>query len=218
MKNLKLKPFLYLILSISLLIFLVFFYVNGINNLNILFILKTFPKVVTIDIILIGLFAEYFWKWKHFRNWLVPFPDLNGTWKGFIHTTWVDPVTNNRPGPIPTVLTVNQNFFRISCVMRTGEMTSRSIISDFSIDKINQIKRLYYTYDSNPIATVRERSPQHCGSIYLDIIEDSERTLKGDYWTGRKTTGDVELKFWNKDKLDLFPKDLGKHPVTEARK
>lgn len=207
-----------MILAISLIIFFVFFYANGIQNLDILFILKTFPKVVTIDLILIGLFAEFFWKWKWFKNWLVPFPNLNGTWKGFIHTTWVDPITNNRPTPIPTILTINQNFFNISCIMRTGEMTSRSIISDFSIDKINQIKRLYYTYDSNPIATVRERSPQHCGSIYLDINDGSVRTLKGDYWTGRKTTGDVDLKFWKKEKLQSFPKDLGNHPVTEARK
>ena len=216
MKNLKLLPFLYILLSLSALIAFLFFYFGDYNKLNFEFIYKTFPKVVTIDTLLIGLFSKYLWNWKYFQNWLVPFPDLNGTWKGFIHTTWVDPITNERPDKIPTLLTINQNFFSISCVMRTGEMTSRSIISEFSIDEENQLKRLIYTYDSNPIATVRDRSPQHCGTIYLDV-NNGKNILKGEYWTGRKTTGEVRLEFWKKEKLDYYPDELGEHPVSKNR-
>jgi len=99
--------------------------------------------------------------------------------------------------------------------MRTAEMTSRSIIADFVLDKDNQVKKLSYTYDSNPIATVKERSPQHLGTMIFDIIEKSKRKFEGEYWTGRKTTGHIEMTFWKKVKLDQYPEELGPHPVSE---
>ena len=182
-----------------------------------LFIVKLLPKVVTIDIIIIGLFSTFLWKWKIFKGWLVPFPNLNGTWKGFIQTTWIDPQTNERPAPIPAIVTIKQSFFNISCVMRTAEMTSRSIVSDFVLDKENQLKRLVYTYDSNPKQTVKERSPQHCGTMVFDISESPKRQLIGEYWTGRKTTGHIEMNFWKNEHLDKYPDSLEVHPVSEAR-
>ncbi len=98
--------------------------------------------------------------------------------------------------------------------MRTAEMCSRSTISDFVLDSHNQIKQLTYSYDSNPIQTVKERSAQHLGTMVFNIIEKPKRKLKGEYWTGRKTTGDIEMEFWKKERLDDYPSNLGKHPVT----
>ena len=90
--------------------------------------LRILPFCVSIDLLFIAAFSTYLWRWNIFQSWLVPFPNLNGTWQGYIQTTWVDPFTNERPAPIPTILTIKQSFFKISCVMRTAEMTSRSII------------------------------------------------------------------------------------------
>jgi len=202
MKNINLKYFLFAILLISLLAFFVLLQFNEDKSINFLAILKMLPKVVTIDILAIGLFSAYLWKWKIFKGWLVPFPNLNGTWKGEIQTTWIDPQTNERPAPIPAIVSIKQSFFKISCVMRTAEMTSRSVISDFVLDKDNQVKRLIYSYDSNPLQTVKERSPQHCGTMVFDIIEKPKMKLEGEYWTGRKTTGNIEVTFWKKELLD----------------
>ena len=157
------------------------------------------------------------WKCKLFKGWLVPFPNLNGTWKGQIHSTWIDPNTNQRPNPIPAIVTIHQSFINISCAMRTAEMNSISIVSDFYLDKENQIKKLYYTYDSNPLLTVRERSPQHSGTMSFRIIEKPKFYLTGEYWTGRKTTGEITVEFWKKEKLNYYPDELGSHPVSEAR-
>jgi len=217
MKNINLKYFLFAILLISLLAFFVLLQFNEDKSIHFLAILKLLPKVVTIDILAIGLFSAYLWKWKIFKGWLVPFPNLNGTWKGEIQTTWIDPQTNERPAPTPAIISVKQSFFKISCVMRTAEMTSRSVISDFVLDKDNQVKRLIYSYDSNPLQTVREKSPQHCGTMVFDIIEKPKMKLEGEYWTGRKTTGNIEVTFWKKELLDYYPAELGKHPVSEAR-
>ncbi|MBF8964053.1 hypothetical protein I0P70_12425 [Pontibacter sp. FD36] len=217
MKNLNLKSFLYILLGISFIVFYLLFIFTDTAVFNLSTIVKILPRVVTINIILIFLFTTYVWKWKRLHPWLVPFPNLNGTWKGFIQSTWEDPATGRRPAPIPVILTIDQSFINISCVMRTAEMTSRSVSSDFILDKVNQVKRLCYTYDSNPIETVKQRSPQHCGTMLFDIIEVNDKKLVGGYWTGRKTTGHIEVEFWKDEKLDSYPSELGPHPVSSIR-
>lgn len=217
MKNINLKTSLIIILGISMILLFVLAYFKGLEAFSILDAIKLVPQIVTIDMLIIGAFSSYLWKWKIFRGWLVPFPNLNGTWKGEIISTWQDPITGERPAPIPMILTIKQSFFKISCVMRTGEMTSHSCIADFILNKEDQIKRLFYSYDSNPISKVKERSPQHCGTTVLDITGESEKRLKGHYWTGRKTTGDIIIEFWKKDIIDFYPAELGEHPVSKAR-
>jgi len=217
MKNINLKYSLYVLVSISVLAFFILALIKKVETTDIVSILKLIPKVVSINLIIVAGFSSFMWRWKIFHGWLVPFPNMNGTWKGYIQTTWTDPITNERPAPIPTILTINQSFFKISCVMRTAEMTSRSIIADFVLDKDNQVRKLSYTYDSNPIATVKERSPQHYGTMIFDIIEKPKRKIEGEYWTGRKTTGHIEMTFWKKEKLEKYPPEIGKHPVSKVR-
>lgn len=217
MRNVNLKYSLCLLVGISVLTFFALVKFQKIESLDFISGLKLIPKIVSIDLLFVAAFSSYLWHWEIFHNWLVPFPNLNGTWRGSIQTTWVDPVSNERPAPIPTILTIKQSFFKISCVMRTAEMTSRSIMADFVLDKDNQVKKLSYTYDSNPIATVKERSQQHLGTMIFDIIEKPKLKIEGEYWTGRKTTGHIEMTFWKKEKLDHYPKELGTHPVRELR-
>lgn len=217
MKNINLKTSLYLILGLSVLVAGILIWAQDITEFDLKTSSRLFSKVVSIDVFTIGLFSVYAWKWKIFKGWLVPFPVLNGTWKGAIQTTWEDPITGKRPAPIPAIVSIKQSFFKISCVMRTSEMTSHSVVSDFALDKDNQVKRLVYTYDSNPKQTVKDRSPQHCGTMVFEIIENGNRKLEGGYWTGRKTTGHIEMEFWKKDFLDKYPEELGSHPVSAAR-
>lgn len=217
MRNINLKYSLYLLVGITVLVFFILLKLKNIEPLELVSCLKLIPKVVSIDLLIVAAFSSYLWRLKIFHSWLVPFPNLNGTWKGEIQTTWIDPLTNERPAPIPTILTIKQSFFKISCVMRTAEMTSRSMIADFVLDKVNQVKKLSYTYDSNPVATVKERSPQHMGTMIFEIIEKPKRKIIGEYWTGRKTTGHIEMTFWKEEKLEHYPTELGVHPVSKLR-
>ena len=218
MQNIKTKTALWVLLAMSFLLFYIIYYFQGSPAFNPKTIFQILPKVVSIDLALYGLFVSCLWKLAIFKNWLVPFPNLNGTWKGQIHTTWVDPKTGERPEAIPAILTIKQSFLRVSCVMRTAEMTSRSLVSNFVLDKQNQLERLIYTYDSNPIETVKERSPQHCGTMSFDIPKEPQKnTLAGGYWTGRKTTGTIEMRFWKKELMDNYPEEMGPHPVSEVR-
>ncbi|PWU19844.1 MAG: hypothetical protein C5B50_05290 [Verrucomicrobia bacterium] len=171
-------------------------------------------KTISIVLLLVGFFVAYAWRWPIFRHWLVPFPNLNGTWQGAIQTTWKNPQTGQVPGPIPVILTIKQSFIRISCVMHTAEMTSRSFLADFWLNEDEQIRMLGYSYHSTPMPSVRERSQPHDGTIIFQLLGNPVDKLKGNYWTARSTTGEVTLTFREKRRLEEFPPDLGKHPVS----
>lgn len=101
MKNIKFKTALWLLLLVSFLLFFVIYQIQETSDFNLKTILQILPKVVSIDLVLYVFFVSFLWKLPIFKNWLVPFPNLNGTWKGHIRTTWTDPETGERPGPIP---------------------------------------------------------------------------------------------------------------------
>jgi hypothetical protein len=107
-----------------------------------------------------------------------------------------------------------QSFTKISCVMRTAEMTSRSFLADFWLDGDEQVRMLGYCYHSLPLPTVQHRSQPHDGTVVFEVVGTPVTKLKGTYWTGRKTTGEVVLTFRGEERLDEFPTDLGRHPVS----
>lgn len=214
MRNLKLKSSIYLILSISAILWFSIATTSGLDLSKIYDFFKVLPKVASADLILIALFVKWGWKFTIFKGWLVPFPNLNGTWQGHIKTTWINPKTDESPPPTPAILTIKQSFSKISCVMRTAEMTSYSYSEDFKLEGDNQIRQLSYPYTSKPLTTVTDRSPLHEGSIVFDIVGDPVTKLKGQYWTARKTTGEVIMNFREKSLLDEYPDDLGIHPMV----
>jgi len=219
MKYLNSKIFIWLLLGVSVVFYLSYLLLFPLKEKTLLNYLKPITTVVTLDTIVVFIFTKWIWKFKLLYSWLVPFPNLNGTWKGIIKTNWIDERTGKKPAPIPVILTIKQSFTNISCVMRTAEMNSYSFIIGFVIEKENQILRLVYSYDSIPKQTVKDRSPQHFGTMYFDVINSGDKKeLSGDYWTGRETTGRVELEFWKNEHLEKYPKELGEHPVSETWK
>ncbi len=213
MKNLNMKPFLSLLAGFSVIVLFLAALVQGFDLRNFLDVIRLIPIVVTADGIAYLVFTTWLWRWNCLKGWLIPFPDLNGTWQGHIQTNWKDD-EGKTPGLIPTILTIKQSFGRMSCVMRTGEMESHSYLEGFCIDKDAQVRRLCYSYTSKPKSSLRERSTPHDGTILFNIIGAPVHKLKGEYWTQRWTTGMVTLTFRTKELLDEMPGDFSTHPVT----
>ncbi|MDO9540933.1 MAG: hypothetical protein Q7J98_01240 [Kiritimatiellia bacterium] len=213
MKNLNMKPFLYLIACFSVIVLFLAALVQEFDLRNFLDVLRLIPIVATADCIAYFVFTAWLWRWNRLQSWLIPFPDLNGTWQGHIQTNWKD-AEGKTPAPIPTILTIKQSFGRMSCVMRTEEMESHSYLEGFCIDKDAQVRRLCYSYTSRPKASLRVRSTPHDGSILFNIIGTPVYKLAGEYWTQRQTTGMVVLTFRTNDLLDEMPNDIPMHPVT----
>ncbi|MBT3094599.1 MAG: hypothetical protein KME58_17105 [Candidatus Thiodiazotropha sp. (ex Lucina pensylvanica)] len=182
MKNLYLKNFAFVFVTLTVVIGWLLALYKGINLSSIVDFVTLIPNIVTIELVLFGIFAAWGWKWRIFRGWLVPYPDLNGSWVGTLHSNWVNPETEETLDPIPAMLTIKQNFLNISCVMHTGEMKSYSFSEGFQIDKDRQIQTLSYSYSSKPRSMFRKRSAQHDGSAILDIISSPDLKLIGKYW------------------------------------
>lgn len=215
MKNIKIKNYIYVLIAVS---FVIFFILASLSDLD-LSLAKDFfslvPKVVSIDLILVTIFTKWGWKLKFFKGWLVPFPNLNGSWVGYINSDWINPETEKSIEEIPVLLTVNQSFFHISFTMHTSEMKSHSVSEGFNINNKKQVKQVSYIYTSKPRIVLKERSLSHDGAVVFDIINQDNKKLEGRYWTERKTTGEIKLDFYKKDILEELPSNMNKHPVSK---
>lgn len=181
------------IVVISIVIFLVVaFFRNNLSFTNINAVWKDITTTITIVTLICTLFVSQAWRWKIFQDWLVPFPCLSGTWEGEVKSTY-----SSETNSIPIYVTINHNFFNIQIKIETGESSSISTCGSFDIDKDRGLNHLIYTYQNNPRATVRERSEIHFGTTRLKICDDT-KNLEGEYWTSRKTTGDIRLTKTNK--------------------
>ena len=212
MKNIKVRPFAFFLFGLFALVFIALALATGTKVSDVKSAIGLAYKTIPILILVWTGFVTVAWRWRVFKDWLVPFPDLDGTWQGSIQTTWKD-ADGNTPGPIPVILTIKQTFGRVSCVMRTAEMTSHCYFADFWLDTDEQVRKLGYSYTSSPRVLIQERSVPHDGCIVLEIVGDPVSKLKGVYWTTRKTTGEVTLTKRCKNRLDDFPEDLGQHPM-----
>ncbi|MUK76616.1 hypothetical protein GNP84_06810 [Aliivibrio fischeri] len=88
MKNITIKSSVYILVGVSAVVWVLFAYLGGLDLSKIKDFLSLIPKVVTIDLLLIAFFVKWGWKLRWFRGWLVPFPNLNGTWTGVIYSHW----------------------------------------------------------------------------------------------------------------------------------
>lgn len=156
---------------------------------------KKLPDAMGIYLVLLVVFRQWAWRWPVFRNWLVQVPDLQGTWKGTIRSSWTDPTTGAAIPAKSVVLVIRQTFSSVSCVMYSGESDSFSTTAQIYQDDESGMFRLSYNYLNRPRAGVRDRSEIHDGAAILKIVSSPTKELSGEYWTSRKTTGDIAVSF-----------------------
>lgn len=175
------------VLTVSIFLGTAFFRDNlSFSNINTIW--DDIATTISIVTFICTLFVTHTWKWKVFQGWLVPFPCLSGMWRGEIKSTY-----NSEMNSIPVNVTIRHSFFNIQIKIKTGESSSISICGSFDIDEERGLKQLIYSYQNNPKATIREKSEIHYGTTRLEI-SDNAKTLEGEYWTTRKTTGDVKIE------------------------
>ena len=218
MHNLNKQIYISILVAISVLVYVLYFtfVMSGMDSAVFLDYIKPVTTVISIDSLLVLIFVKWLWKWNKLYPWLVPFPDLNGTWEGFLKSNWTCPNTGKKVDEIPIILTINQTFINISCTMRTGEMCSESFSSGFIINTETENPKLIYSYKSDPKANVKDRSAPHFGTAMLSIV-NNKKELQGEYWSSRETTGTIHLEFWRKEKIDIYKDEFGEHPMSESK-
>lgn len=169
--------------------------------------IKKLPEVVTAYVVLSFIFTTWLWKWRIFKGWLIPYPNLNGTWRGELKSTWINPETNEGVPPIPVLIVIKQSFEHISCVMFTAESESFSTTAQINEDDDSGILRLSYNYSNTSKATIRHRSEIHNGAAILKVVTVPKPVLEGEYWTGRKTTGEISVSLISRKHYQKFTTD-----------
>lgn len=165
---------------------------------------KEIPHVVLVYTILYLLFTTWAWRWPIFAGWLIPFPDLSGTWRGTIASTWVNPETGTTPPPIEAMLVIRQRFDSISCTLFTSESESQSNAAALQLEDGSDRKVLSYNYTNDPRVSVRGRSERHAGAAILKLATQPTMRLTGEYWTSRKTTGEMDFVFDSRIAVEAF--------------
>lgn len=148
-------------------------------------IVNNITKAISINLVLLAIFIKWLWRLNIFRGWLVKIPNLNGEWSGKINTTY------DGKKEIHINVLINQTFLNTNICMSSDEMESNSFSTSFFED--NGQKKLCYSYISCPKANYREDSPIHMGTTILTFDSLTPTVLKGEYWTSRKTVGEIEL-------------------------
>ena len=176
MKQLNIKAFAAIAIVLTVGLWLLILLLAGLKLEATFVAFKQLPTVLTLEMFIWGFFAKWGWQLRIFQGWLVPYPLIQGTWRGTLSSTWIDPETNQPPMPIPVILTVRQTFLSITCSLFTIESESRSHSASIHIDEESGDKKLVYTYTNRPRTIVRDRSPIHDGTVSLKIFGLIHRT------------------------------------------
>ena len=190
MVNYNIRIFGFAILGLAFGTYIVLFlFTQNLESIDYHKALTNISTTISINLIIWLLFIKWMWKWKIFHPWLVPFPNLSGKWSGTIKSNW----EGGNPEPIPTRVTITQNFFNIQVRINTEESRSYSIGASFDIDKDRGFQQLFYSYLNTPKSGVRDRSQIHYGSTLLNFEGSNVNKMEGEYWTSRETTGEITL-------------------------
>lgn len=138
------------------------------------------------------VFDKWAWKLHWLHPWFVDRPYLKGTWKGVLHSTYVNPETQKGVPPIEVYLVVRQTYSSIHMRLITNESSSESLANNFPCgdDGVYQVASVYR---NTPQIAHRDRSPIHHGAFLLKVEGDPVASLSGEYWTDRNTRGQLLL-------------------------
>jgi hypothetical protein len=150
------------------------------------------PMSIVTGVLATALAACDRWLWRiPGLSFLHGVPDLNGTWRGEIHSIRKDDDGQPR-APIPIALVIRQSYTSLSVSLFTAESSSVSIAAGLSTEADGRTV-VSYLYRSEPKLSAQDRSRVHHGGVKLTLIGDGD-ILDGAYWTDRDSKGEIRVK------------------------
>jgi len=155
-------------------------------------LLTPLGATVTVVSSLSLLFIQFAWRWPIFRRWLVQRPDLSGTWKCDLTSTYVG--DDGNPVQKIVYVVIRQTLTSLSFRLYSERAKSASLADNIFSDGTD-LFALAIAYQNIPRLEDRgTESDIHFGSsLFTHIDYDCER-LEGHYWTDRKSKGSVVLR------------------------
>src|SRR5439155_14669689 len=148
-------------------------------------------------------FDRWLWKVPVLYPWFVKQPNLHGTFRATLESTWENPSTGSTPDPIEAYFVVRQRYSGVSVRMFTKESNSASLAGSFGHES-DGAWTLIATYQNTPGPLVLHRSAPHFGSLLFTSHRRKPFTLEGQYWTSRNTRGAIHITGRSSTLFDSF--------------
>lgn len=181
----SLKKFRNIFIWITIFLFCIRCYISGkssIQSFSFYDIYGFSAEAIAVSSIIMFFYEKKLWKFNPFSG----VPVLHKKYKGQFISSY-DNVEREAS------LEIKQTLLTIKIIFITRESKSTSTCT--SIDEICGEKVLTYCYLNTPSASVRNRSEIHNGTAIICV--DNPEELTGQYYTDRKTIGD--MKFYPED-------------------
>ena len=151
--------------------------------------------------LLLLVYDRWAWKWPGLCR-MTSRPVLHGTWKAVLRSDWIDPETGEGQPPREAFIVVRQTYSSISVSMLFD--ISASVSTSAQIVEQDGRQTLWYTYRSEARRLAQEANPPRRGGVALTISRHPRVRLEGDYWTERKTTGEITAESHSKHLCDDY--------------
>lgn len=154
--------------------------------------------IVVSALVVLGVFLEMvLWHQPWLHGWFVKRPDLRGTWKVEIQSSYVRPETKERVPEIICYMGVRQTLSSLQMHLMTPESESWFIADHIRQSPNGNGYQIIGVYTNEPNVHLRDEriSEIHQGAIIIETHGPVLRpnTLTAKYWTDRKTTGTMDF-------------------------
>lgn len=159
--------------------------------------LAPFGSVVGVLSVVFLALEYWLWRCSWLHGWFITVPDLRGTWKVTLQSSWVDPSTNQQVPAITCYMGIEQTLSTLKLHLMTPESDSYLIAHSIHPSRSSGGYEIAGVYMNRPTMHLRgNRSNMHLGALMLDTHGSSKgkpSKLTGEYWTDRKTVGTMEF-------------------------
>ena len=157
-----------------------------------------FTMVVTVLGLLAFVFDCYLWRTQFLHGWFFKRPDLRGTWRIELQSSYIDPTTKQSVPIIVCYMGVEQTLSELKMHLMTPESESWSIASHIMPSPSGNGYQTICVYTNDPNIHLRDKGTSHThkGTIIVNTHGSGVRpdTLTAQYWTDRKTMGTMDFK------------------------
>ena len=149
--------------------------------------------LLAVVLIVASAFERWGWRWHRLHPHLIGTPDVHGTWRGMMESSWMDPHTENVRPPKVVYLAIRQTLTTVWVRLLTNESASDQVVGSVKKDPVSEDWLLSYTYRNTPKLPLRKTSPEHRGGTFLTIFGEPPAHIEGEYWTSRDTKGTLAM-------------------------
>jgi hypothetical protein len=166
---------------------------------------RPFSAVVGCVTALALLFEVFLWRLPLVRSLVARRPSIMGTWRTVLESNFRQPDGNKTVKTVYVV--IHQSLTRLSVRMYTDTAHSKSLAERISSSDNDDVFDLAVVYQNYPDIDQRAEDDQadgknrgvnqskiHFGALHIPNLNYKPSTLRGHYWTDRRTEGLLKLE------------------------